>query len=92
MRVTDTGDLDMDKLAVRGGLVIVSRSYLCQEKGNVPVPKSLLPGRMARAAPTNRRAIIFATFIAFGASFEFTFTLVITTKFFLGTGGKYYCQ
>ncbi len=78
-----------------GGLVIVSKPYLCQEKEKViivPVPKSLLPGEMARAAPTNRRAIFFATFIAFGASFEFTFTLMITTKLFLHSGGKYYCQ
>lgn len=36
---------------------------------------------MVRVAPTNRRAILLAVFIAFGASLELDFIPVVTTKF-----------
>ena len=38
---------------------------------------------MARVAPTNRKAILLAVFIAFGASFEFVFTSVALTTFYI---------
>jgi hypothetical protein len=37
---------------------------------------------MARVAPTNRKAILLAVFIAFGASFELDFMSVALTTFY----------
>lgn len=64
-----------------GGLVIVAKPFYAGRREKLL--RSLFRGslaRMARVAPTNRKAILLAVFIAFGASFELDFTSVALTR------------